>query len=172
MPINTAPDIHEQIICANIFVRKGDQYLVLRRSPLKKYAPGVVAPIGGKVDIGENPYATAVREVKEESGVSVKNMRLEAVIQEIKPVIGEPYNWLVFHFSADYDAGEVITTEEGELVWLTAEQLRTEKVFPSVGLTLEHILNRETGTVFATVQYDQDKENTVTSHTLDFCVVE
>ena len=90
MPINNTPDIHEQIICANIFIRKDDKYLVLRRSQLKKYAPDVIHPVGGKVNLGENPYTTAEREVEEEAGVKVKNMRLEAVIQEIKPVKGTP----------------------------------------------------------------------------------
>src|ERR1700733_7447884 len=101
MPINNSPDIHEQVICANVFIRKGDKYLVLRRSPLKKYAPSVIHPVGGKVDIGENPFEAAIREVREEAGVEVKNVRLEAVLQEIEPLKGEPYNWLIFHFSAD-----------------------------------------------------------------------
>lgn len=169
MAINNTPDIHEQIICANIFIRKDDKYLVLRRSPLKKYAPGVIHPVGGKVDIGENPYTTAVREVKEETGVAVKNLRLEAVIQEIKPVKDEPYNWLIFHFSADYDSGDIITTEEGELVWLTAEEIKAEKLFPSVKLVIDHILNRELGTVFTTLEYDDEKQ-AIVKHTLDICV--
>lgn len=170
MPINNKPDIHEQIICANIFIRKDDKYLVLRRSPLKKYAPGVIHPVGGKVDIGENPYTTAEREVQEEAGVKVKNMRLEAVIQEIKPVKGEPYNWLIFHFSGDYDSGEVITTEEGELAWLTADEIRNERLFPSVKLVIDHILDHEKGTIFTTLEYDDEKQNIV-KHTLDFCIL-
>ncbi len=170
MPINNIPDIHEQIICANVFIRKHDKYLVLRRSPLKKYAPGVIHPVGGKVDVGENPYTTAEREVEEEAGVKVKNMRLEAVIQEMKPVKGESYNWLIFHFSADYDSGEVITTEEGELVWLTADEIRAERLFPSVKLIIDHIFDQEKGTVFTTLEYDEEKQN-ILKHTLDFCVV-
>ena len=170
MSINNVSDIHEQIICANIFIRKDDKYLVLRRSPLKKYAPDVIHPVGGKVDIGENPYTTAEREVEEEAGVKVKNMRLEAVIQEIKPVKSEPYNWLIFHFSADYDSGEVITTDEGELLWLTADEIRNEKLFPSVKLIIDHVLDSERGTVFTTLEYDEEKQN-ILKHTLDFCVL-
>jgi 8-oxo-dGTP diphosphatase len=171
MAINNTPDIHNQIICANIFIRKGDKYLVLRRSPLKKYAPDVIHPVGGKVDIGENPYTSAVREVQEEAGITVKDMRLEAVIQEIQPVKDEPYNWLIFHFSADYNTGEVIATEEGELTWLTAGEIRHEKLFPSVRLVIDHILNKQAGTVFVTLEYD-DNKHTIVKHTLDFCALE
>ncbi len=153
MSINTAPHIHEYVVCANMLVKKHDTYLVIKRSPLKKYAPGFTAFIGGKVDVGENPYEAAVRELVEEAGVCVKNIRLEAVILEIQPVKNEPYNWLVFHFSGDYESGEILSTEEGELVWLTADEIKTSQLFPSVGRVIQHILDREAGTVFATFGY-------------------
>lgn len=170
MAINTKRDIHEQVICAGCFIRKDGKYLVLRRSDKKKYAPGVTHPVGGKVEIGENPYFTAVREVKEETGLDIENMRLEAVLLEIEPVIGEPYNWLVFHFSADYRGGEVKTTDEGELVWLSPEDYRQEKLFASIPPVIEHIFNKEKGTVFATFEYDKQKQNII-KQTLDFCVI-
>ncbi|OGG07627.1 hypothetical protein A2872_00030 [Candidatus Gottesmanbacteria bacterium RIFCSPHIGHO2_01_FULL_42_12] len=170
MAINTRPDIHEQVICANCFVRKGNKYLVLRRSQQKKYAPGVTHPVGGKVNLGENPFTAAVREVYEEAGIKVTNVRLEAILLEMRPVINEPYNWLIFHFSADYQEGETKETEEGELVWLTEEEYKKEKLFPSIIPVIEHIFNREKGTVFATFEYDDQKQNII-KETLDFCVV-
>ncbi len=170
MPINTRPDIHEQVICANCFIRKDGKYLVLRRSEQKKYAPGVVHPIGGKVDLGENPYTAAVREVLEEAGINIENVRLEAVLLEITPVVNEPYNWLIFHFSADYKSGEVKTTDEGELILLTEDELKREKLFPSVKPVLEHILDNEKGCVFATFEYDDQKQNII-KQTIDFGVV-
>ena len=104
MPINQAPNVHQLIICANIFIRKDGKYLLLKRSEKKKYAPGFVHPFGGKVDINEDPFMGAQREVLEETGIKVKNMRLEAVLMEIAPVKSDIYkcNWLIFHFSADY----------------------------------------------------------------------
>ena len=50
MPINTRPHIHEMVICANMFVRKGGKYLLLKRSSHKLFMPDYVHPIGGKVD--------------------------------------------------------------------------------------------------------------------------
>lgn len=161
MTVNTSPDIHEQVICANCFIRKDDKYLVLRRSAAKKYAPGVVHPVGGKVNLGENPYTAVIREVKEETGVEVTNLKLRAVILEIEPVAGEPYNWLIFHFLGDYKQGEVKTTEEGELIWLKADELAKESLFPSVKRLIAHILNIEIGTAFATFKYDGQKQKII-----------
>lgn len=154
MSINTAPHIHNLVICANVFVRKDGKYLLLKRSPQKKYAPGFIHPIGGKVDSNEDPYTAAQREVFEEAGIKVKNMRLEAVIMEIKPVKGEDENWLIFYFSADYDFGEILTTEEGEFVLLEKEEVPNQDLFPSLKPIINNILNPNAGTVFFTVEYD------------------
>lgn len=158
MSINQNPHIHEIVICANIFVRKDGKYLMLRRSPLKKYAPGVVHPVGGKVDPNEDPFSAAQRELWEEAGIFVKDMKLEAVLTEITPHEGEPYNWVIFHFSADYASGEVKQTEEGELIWLTAEEILQQKLFPSLRTVIKNILDPNDGTVFARLEYKDFKE--------------
>ena len=153
MTINTAPDIHNVIICANVFIRKNGKYLVLKRSPQKKYAPNKIHPFGGKIEIGENLYDGAVREIKEEVGIEIKNLKLEAVINELKPDDTRPENWLIFHFSADYDSGEIIPTEEGEAVLLTTEELLQADLYPSVKSVICHIVNPNDGTVFTTNKY-------------------
>ena len=56
----------------------------------------MVHPIGGKVDPDENPYIAAERELLEEAGIKVKNIKLEAVVLELKPVKNEDENWLIF----------------------------------------------------------------------------
>jgi 8-oxo-dGTP pyrophosphatase MutT (NUDIX family) len=169
MAINTKPNVHNLVICANIFVRKDGKYLLLKRSPLKKYAPNVVHPIGGKVDANENPYRAAQRELLEEAGITVKNMRLEAVNFEIKPNKDEDENWLIFHFSGDYNSGELATTEEGEFVLLNPEDVPKQNLFPSVRPIIDHILNPDDGTVFFTLAYDENGNVIEASKTIDLC---
>lgn len=171
MAINTVPHIHNLVICANIFVRKDGEYLLLKRSPQKRYAPNFIHPIGGKVDPDENPYAGAQRELLEEAGVEIKNMRLEAVIMEIRPVKDQDENWLIFHFSADYDSGELLTTEEGEFVFLAPEKIPNQELFPSVKLIINHILDPKDGTVFLTVTYDKDGKVIESTKNIDLCTV-
>ena len=151
--INQKPFVHKLVICANGFVRKDGKYLLMKRSPEKKYAPNKIHPFGGKIDKDENPYVGAVREIKEEIGIDIKNLKLEAVILEKTDEKDLPVNWLVFYFSADYDKGEVKINEEGEAVYLTENEIKNSDQFPSVKSILDHILNPNDGTVFTTNSY-------------------
>lgn len=171
MSINQKPHVHEIVICANIFVRKDDKYLMLKRSPLKKYAPGVVHPVGGKVDPNEDPFSAAQRELLEEAGVKVKNMKLEAVLTEIAPHVNEPWNWVIFHFSADYAFGDLKQTEEGELIWLTAEEILGKELFPSVRAVIKNILNPNDGIVFARLEYKDYKQINDETKIVNKCAV-
>ena len=156
MPINQEKFVHDIVMAANIFIRKDGKWLVLRRDPNKKYLPNIIHPFGGKLDQDEGPFEGAEREVLEETGLTVRNMKLEAVIFEILPVKGENENWLVYHFSADYESGELVPTEEGKAEFLTTEEIKTENLFPSVRVVIDEILDPAQGTVFVTISYDED----------------
>lgn len=170
MGVNQKPNIHELVICANVFVRKDGKYLLLKRSPLKTFAPNVVHPIGGKVDANENPFIGAQRELLEEAGIKVKNLKLEAVILEISPHKKEMgNNWLIFHFSGDYMSGDLIATDEGEFVWLSSEEIKKQDLFPSVRQLIENILNPGDSTVFATFEYDENGNIVESSKIINKC---
>lgn len=63
---------------------------------------------------------------------------------------------MIFHFSGDYDSGELGFTEEGEFVWFAPEEISGQELFPSVREVIRYILDPEVGTVFATVGYDEE----------------
>lgn len=169
MAINSDLNFHELVICVNIWVRKDGKFLVLRRSPHKKVLPNVIHPIGGKLDTGEDPFMGAQRELMEEAGITVDNMKLEAVIFDLVDKV-EKYgyrNWMIFHFSADYAAGEIQKTEEGTLELLTKEQILAEEKFPSVQKSAEYILDESKGTVFC--RFEFDKDGNMIGETINFC---
>ncbi len=159
MSVNTTPDIHEVIMAANIFVKRDGKLLVIRRSIHKTYMPGFVQPVGGKVDINEGPLQAAERELFEEAGLKVANVRLEAVLTDIhKDGVN---NWQVFHFSGNYQEGEVPNNiDEGELIWLTPEEIKKEKVLDSIVRVVDNITQPSHGILFA--EYNWDEENHAT----------
>jgi len=58
-------------IGVNALIEKGNSILVLKRSLDKKYWPGLWNLPGGNVEFGEKPEKAVVREVKEETNLSV-----------------------------------------------------------------------------------------------------
>jgi len=171
MPVNQSPCIHQLVMCVNVFVRKNGKYLMLKRSPGKTYAPDVIHPIGGKIEPDEGPFLAAQREVLEEAGIKIKNMRLEAVVLELKPYKTTGGNWLIFHFTADYDSGKISKTDEGELVLLKNKDILKQRLFPPIREIIGHILNPDDGTVFATFERDQKGNIIKKTKRIDMCLI-
>ncbi|MFA5926201.1 MAG: NUDIX domain-containing protein [Parcubacteria group bacterium] len=146
--------IHELIMCTNVFVRKDGKYLLLKRAENKKWAPGKVHAIGGKIDPNENPLEGAKRELWEESGIRANNYKLEVVFLEIAPYADDPNNWLVFYFTADYESGEPKGSEEGDLLWLSPDEIYGSDLISSMKPVIKNILNPKDGTIFGTLTYD------------------
>lgn len=168
--INQPPYVHELVICSNVFIRKDGKYLLMKKAANKKYASNKIHPFGGKIEKNENPYEGAVREIKEEVGIDIKNLKLEAVILEKTDEKDLPVNWLIFHFSADYDKGEVNVNEEGEAVYLSEDEIKNADLFPSVKTIINHILNSKDGTVFTTNSY-HGFESGLIEESKNICVV-
>ncbi len=166
MTINTSPDIHELVIIASVFVLKGDKILMIRRSDKKTYLPNYVQPVGGKVDLNEDPLTAAHRELMEETQIKVTSLRLKAVVTEIKSKKDDKYrtNWQIFHFSGRYEGEEGIPlgkTEEGELLWLTLDEIKKEKIADSIRFIIDSIVKEDSKVVFA--KYTYDAKNQITA---------
>jgi 8-oxo-dGTP diphosphatase len=169
MAVNTDLNYHSIVMCTNIIARKDDTFLFLKRSPLKKIAPNILHPVGGKIDNDEDPYTAAQRELFEETGLTIDNIKLEAIVTEVHPPDGIKYNctWLVFYFSGDYTSGTLTPNEEGEFLWVTKEELDKNNMFPSVGVIIDDLLNPHVGTLFARFLYD--KESNIISKQINHC---
>ena len=58
-----------------IFIKYKDSILMLNRN--KKFWMGIWNAVGGKIENGENIYEAAIREVKEETGLKIKETDLK-----------------------------------------------------------------------------------------------
>jgi|SRR3989338_11080972 len=104
------------------FVKKGNKYLMLHRNANKRILPNVWMGPGGKREFNEGLFESAQREVMEETGLKIKNLRIMCTgWGYLKDIDQEVF----FHFiEADYDSGEVIQNpEDGELCWLTLPEI-------------------------------------------------
>ncbi len=105
-------------------VHKDDKYLLQDR--VKNDWKGFTLP-GGHVEIGESIVDAVIREMKEETGLTVVNPKLCGVKQfPIKDGKYEKGRYLVFLFKANEFYGDVISSEEGSMHWISKDEL--EKV--------------------------------------------
>lgn len=77
--------------------------------------------LGGKFDPGETPEECVIREVKEESGLNIKNPRLHGFITF--PMFDGKKDWYVFMFTATEFKGKLIDSHEGKLEWIQNDKL-------------------------------------------------
>lgn len=77
---------------------------------------------GGHVENGESIYDSAVREIKEETGLNVANLKYCGIIYWFNNVTEDRY-FVHLYKTTDY-SGEMFTeTEEGRVFWISLEEL-------------------------------------------------
>ena len=100
----------------------GERTLMLHRTKKKNDVhEGKWNGLGGKFETGETPEECAIREVKEESGLLMKNPRMHGFITF--PMFDGKKDWYVFLFTASKFEGELIDSHEGKLEWIPNEEL-------------------------------------------------
>ena len=93
--------------------------LVQRRSDTNW--PGCVF-LGGHVAPGESFVASAVREVREETGLTVDKLRLCGIKQWVHK--RGDYRYIVLLYKTNCFSGELTSSDEGEVFWCTMEELQ------------------------------------------------
>lgn len=103
-----------------VFIRRDAYVLLLRGSSQKRIWANKYNGIGGHIEHDEDVYSAALREIREETGLDVENLRLVGLIN----IDGDqPTGIMLFVFTAQSRSGDPIPTEEGTLEWIARDQL-------------------------------------------------
>ena len=104
------------------YVMKDDKTLMLFRNKKKNDVhEGKWNGLGGKFEQGETPEECVIREIKEESGLLIKNPSLRGFITF--PMFDGKKDWYVFLYVARNFKGRLINSHEGTLEWIPNEKL-------------------------------------------------
>ena len=95
--------------------------MIHRIKKVNDYHEGKWNGLGGKFNEGESPEDCVIREIKEESGLTITNPRLHGFISF--PQFDGKDDWYVFIFTAVEFSGRLIDSSEGKLEWIPNDKL-------------------------------------------------
>ncbi|HWL23785.1 MAG TPA: 8-oxo-dGTP diphosphatase [Ureibacillus sp.] len=97
-----------------------ENHRVLVQDRIKSWK-GISFP-GGHVEDGESLIDSTIREVKEETGLTVSNLEPCGIIYWLNDETGEKY--FVFNYRTEVYSGELLhSTDEGSNFWVAIEEL-------------------------------------------------
>lgn len=98
----------------------GRKYLILKRSNKVVYS-GIWSVCAGSIEQGEKSYETAVRELKEETGLAPSKLYIVDSVNSFYDYEGDKIFVLPL-FVAQINSGEVVLNDEhSDFLWLDAE---------------------------------------------------
>ncbi len=116
-----------------LLVSDAKKILVLKRGSLVKTYKGLWGAVAGYVEENEEPYETAIREIREETGLMEKEIRFirkGETIQFTDVDENVTYDWVVhtFLFSVEKNAKIKISWEHTSYKWILPSEISKYKV--------------------------------------------
>lgn len=119
---------YEQAIFTNLVMVYDGQGNILLQDRKDPDWPGICLP-GGHVEPGESFVASAIREVKEETGLDIQDLRLCGT-KQFQNKDGARY--VVFFFKTCHYSGTLHACEEGEVFWISRNKLTEYATVPDL----------------------------------------
>ena len=118
------------------FVTNGDDVLLMKRAPHKRVFPNRFNGVGGHIERDEDPYTGAKREIHEETGLDVHDLRLRAIYNVDA---GQATGILLFVFTCISEKRDVISNgPEGTLHWISRDEVLKLDLVEDLPLVLPH----------------------------------
>jgi 8-oxo-dGTP diphosphatase len=141
-----------------IFVRRGEEYLLIKGAPTKRLWAGKYNGIGGHVERGENILFSAQRELLEETGLLADLWLCGTVIVDA----GET-GICLFVFCGENTQGEIKAGDEGSVEWVKLDAIPNLPVVEDLPVLIEkiHSMKRGDPPFSARSHYDENDKLTV-----------
>jgi 8-oxo-dGTP diphosphatase len=134
-------DLYKIIPRTLIFITNEEHLLLLKGAPDKRLWANLYNGIGGHIERGEDPLRAARRELFEETGLDIPNLRLSGVISIDT---GKDTGIGIYVFKAESSSKDLSTSSEGDLKWVAQDRIFNLPLVEDLYELLPIILNKKT----------------------------
>ncbi len=133
------------------YIEKEGKYLMLHRTKKKNdINEGKWLGIGGKFEDKESPEDCIIREVKEETGLTLNSVKLRGILTFINTICETEY---IYVFTSNDFIGNVIECNEGDLQWIDKDKITSLNLWEGDKIFIEEI---KEDSPFFTIKYVYD----------------
>ena len=141
------------------YIVKDDQVLMLHRVKKENdMNANKWIGVGGKIEEGESPKECVLREVYEETGLTLNNVILKSIVTFN---FAKYDNELMFVYIAEDFQGDIKECDEGVLKWIPIEKINDLELWEGDRYFLKHIFNNEG---IQEIKLVYDLENRLVAH--------
>ena len=134
--------------------RPDGTFLITKRVMTKAWAPGWWEVSGGAAQAGEESCEAVLREVKEETGLTLTSYKFRGLVTFIN---SECESELMCVFTADRYTGELIECNEGQLCWVDKTKVPELPAWEGDKVFLDLLLSGEERFFSVKLQYEGDR---------------
>lgn len=139
-----------------VFLTRGDEVLLIKRGADRAVFPNQYNGVGGHVEKGESVLVAACREVEEESGLTLKDLWLCAIVTIDS---GESDAGIVIWVFRGEAESEPRPSTEGEIAWMPVTRISELNMVEDIPTLLPKVLAMSRGDepLWGFYDYDQGK---------------
>lgn len=157
---NYLQDVGKITLGSEIYIVHDGKVLMHKRSENKKTFPGYWIQPGGHIDASEDALSAAIREAKEETGITVGENEIALKAVAFHHHLDRQELFILYMYLVrlgEYQAPQG-ATEEGISAWVTFEELKTMgNVFPPARHYFDHILEDRPGILYTNIQWEKSQ---------------
>ncbi len=136
------------------YIEKNDKYLMLHRVKKKNdQSQDKWLGVGGHFEEGEGPEECVLREVTEETGLTLTEYRYRGLVTFVSDMWEDEYMHL---FTATGYEGQMTECDEGELVWIPKDEVYNLNLWEGDKIFFR-LLEEDKGFFTLKVKYEGDK---------------
>jgi 8-oxo-dGTP diphosphatase len=138
------------------YIEQNGNYLMLHRTKKENdQSHDKWLGVGGKFEKDESPDECILREVKEETGLTLTSYQLRGVMTFVSDIWETEY---MFIYTADRFEGELTECSEGDLQWIKKTEVMNLKLWEGDKIFLKKLID---GDGFFTVKMEYEGEKLV-----------